>query len=58
VSVRWAGCETGMGDYKRVLIVIFTGKRPFGTSRYRWEDNIEIYLGDMEYIYIYIYIYI
>jgi hypothetical protein len=37
-----------------VSVVIFTGKRPFGTSRYRWEDNIEIYLGDMEYIYIYI----
>jgi hypothetical protein len=28
----------------RVLVRIYEGNRPFGRPRYRWEDDIKIYL--------------
>jgi hypothetical protein len=35
--------EERRGAY-RVLVGKHEGKRPFGTSRPKWEDNIKIYL--------------
>jgi hypothetical protein len=31
----------------RVLVVIPEGKRPFGRSRHRWEDNIKMGLDEV-----------
>jgi hypothetical protein len=39
---RWAGHVAIMGDKRgvyRVLVGKPEGKRPFGRSRYRWEDK-------------------
>jgi hypothetical protein len=42
--VRWAGHVARMGekrDIYRVLVGKPGGKRPLGTPRHRWEDNIK-----------------
>jgi len=52
--MRWAGHVGGGGVY-RVLVGKPEGKRPMGRPRRRWEDNIKMYLqevecGDMDWI--------
>jgi hypothetical protein len=48
--MRWAGhvarMREGRGVY-RVLVGRPEGKRPLGRPRYRWEDNIKLYLREM-----------
>jgi hypothetical protein len=48
--IRWAGYVARMGE-KRNAYRIFVGKperkSPLGRSRYRWEDNIKMDLGEM-----------
>jgi len=44
---RWAGHVTSMAERSgafRVLVGRPGGRRPLGSSRIRWEDNIKIYL--------------
>ena len=56
--MRWAGHVARMGDKRgvyRVLVGKPEGKRPFGRTRSRWEDNIkmdlqEIGCGGMDWI--------
>jgi hypothetical protein len=49
--MRWAGhvarIEEGKGVY-RVLVGRPEGKRPMGRPRRRWEDNIKMYLREIE----------
>jgi hypothetical protein len=48
--LRWAGrvARTGEGrGVYRVLVGRSEGKRPLGRPRYRWEDNIEMDLGEI-----------
>jgi len=44
----WAGYVAGMGKKKRyarrILAQRHEGKRLLGTPKYRWQDNIEMYL--------------
>jgi hypothetical protein len=43
--MRWAGHVTRMGDSRgvyRVMVRRPEGKRPLGTPRRRWEDNIKM----------------
>ena len=43
--IRWAGHVARMGEGRgvhRVLVGKPEGKRPFGRSRRRWEDNIKM----------------
>jgi hypothetical protein len=46
--MRWAGYVAGMGEKKRharrILAQKHEGKRPLGTPKYRWQDNIEMNL--------------
>jgi hypothetical protein len=47
---RWAGhvaCICEQRDVYRVLVGKPEGKRPFGRSRHRWEDNIKINLQEV-----------
>jgi len=39
-------CGEQRGAY-RILVQIPEGKRPFGRTRHRWEDNININLQEM-----------
>ena len=56
--MKWAGHVERMGEKRglyRVLVGNPEGKRPFGRSRRRWEDNIkmdlqEVGCGDMDWI--------
>ena len=43
-------CSTfgGEGRYIQVLVGKPEGKRPLGTSRHRWEDNIKLNLQEVE----------
>jgi len=48
--VRWAGHVARMGDKRgvyRVLVGKPEGKRPFGRTRSRWEDNIKMDLQEI-----------
>jgi hypothetical protein len=43
--MRWAGHVARMGEGRaayRILVWIPEGRRPFGRSRRRWEDNIKM----------------
>ena len=56
--MRWEGHVARMGERRgvyRVLVGKPEGKRPFGRSRCRWEDNIkmdiqEVGCGSMDWI--------
>ena len=44
---RWTGQEAHMGEGRgvyRILVGKPGGRRPLGRPRYRWEDNIKLYL--------------
>jgi hypothetical protein len=48
--MRWAGHVARMGERRgvyRVLVGKSEGKRPLGTPRGRWEDNIKIDLQEV-----------
>jgi hypothetical protein len=48
--MRWAGHVARMGEGRgayRILVGRPEGKRPPGTSRRRWEDNIKMDLGEI-----------
>jgi len=48
--IRWAGHVTRMGEGRgvhRVLVGKPEGKRPLGTPRHRWEDNIKMDLREV-----------
>ena len=48
--MRWAGHVARMGERRgvyRVLVGKPGGKRPFGRTRRRWEDNIKMDLQDV-----------
>jgi hypothetical protein len=47
---RWAGHVACMGEGRgvyRVLVGRPEGKRPLGSPRHRWEDNIKMDLGEI-----------
>ena len=49
--MRWAGHVARMGerrDLYRVLVSIPEGKRPLGSPRHRWKDNIKMDFQDVE----------
>jgi len=49
--MRWAGYVALMGESRgvcRFLVGKPEGKRPLGRPRLRWEDNIKMYLQDLE----------
>ena len=49
--MRWAGHVAHMGERRgiyRVLVGKREGKRPLGTPRHRWEDNIKMNLQEVE----------
>jgi hypothetical protein len=49
-KMRWVGHVARMGEkigVCRVLVGKPEGKRPFGRSRYRWEDNIKLDLQEV-----------
>jgi hypothetical protein len=48
--MRWLGHVVRMGerrDVYRLLVGKSEGKRPFGRSRHRWEDNIKMDLQEV-----------
>jgi len=48
--MRWAGHVAHMGGSRgiyRVLVQKPEGRRPLGRPRYRWEDNIKVYLQEV-----------
>ena len=48
--IRWAGHVARMGEGRgvhRVLVGKSEGKRPLGTPRCRWEDNIKMDLQEV-----------
>jgi len=48
--MRWAGNVARMGERKGVYRVLEEkpeGKRPFGRTRHRWEDNIKMELQEV-----------
>ena len=48
--LRWAGHVTGMKEGSsafKILTGIPTGKRPLGSPRLRWEDNIRMDLEEI-----------
>jgi len=48
--MRWMGYVARMGERRgvhRVLVRKPEGKRPLGTARRRWEDNIKMDLQEM-----------
>jgi len=50
--MRWAGnvaCMVERRGVYRVLVGKAEGKRPLGTSRRRWEDNIKVDLQEVGY---------
>jgi hypothetical protein len=50
MKMRWAGHVARMGEGRcayRVLVGRPEGKRPLGTPRRRWEDNIKMELSEI-----------
>jgi hypothetical protein len=48
--VRWAGHVARMGEMKyayRILVGKPEGKRPLGSPRHRWVDNVKIVVRDI-----------
>ena len=48
--MRWAGHVARMGENRgvhRVLVGKHEGKKPLGTPRCRWEDNIKMDLQEV-----------
>jgi len=50
MRMRWAGLVTRMGERCGAYRVFVgnEGKRPLGMSRLRFEDNIKMYLQEIE----------
>jgi hypothetical protein len=51
--MRWAGHVAHTGERRGVYSVLVgkpEGKRPLGTPRRRWEDNIKMDLQDVDWI--------
>jgi hypothetical protein len=51
MRMRWAGHEARMGTMRiiyKFLIVELEGNRLLGRSMRRWEENIRMYLRDIE----------
>jgi hypothetical protein len=49
--MRFAGHVARMGEGRgayRILVVRPEGRRPLGRPRHRWEDNIKMYLQEVE----------
>jgi hypothetical protein len=47
--MKWVGAHMReRGGAYRGLVGKPEGKRPFGRSRHRWEDNIKMYLQEVE----------
>ena len=49
-KMRWAGHVARMGERRgvyRVLVEKPEGKRPLGSPRRRWKDNIKMYLQEV-----------
>ena len=49
--IRWLGHVSGMGERRGAysgLVGKPEVKRPLGSHRHRWEDNIEVDLQEME----------
>jgi len=49
--MRWTGHVARMGERRgiyRVLVGKAEGKRPLGRHRGRWEDNIKMYLPEVD----------
>jgi hypothetical protein len=52
IRMRWTGHVARMGERRgvyRVLVGKPEGKRPLGTPRRRWEDNIKMDLQEVGY---------
>ena len=50
--MRWEGHVARMGERRgayKVLVGKPEGKRPLGRPRLRWDDNIKMYLQEVEY---------
>jgi hypothetical protein len=48
--IRWAGHVARMGEGRGVYRVVVgkpEGKRPLGSPRRRWEDNVRLYLQEV-----------
>jgi hypothetical protein len=48
--MRWAGHEACIGDRRgayRVSVGRPQGRRPLGTPRHRWEDNIKMHIQEV-----------
>jgi hypothetical protein len=53
--MRWAGHVTRMGVVRgtyNILVGRPEGRRPLGRPRRRWEDNIRMDLGDVDWIHL------
>jgi hypothetical protein len=51
--MRWAGHVARMGEVRgayNIMVLRPEGRRPLGTPRRRWEDNIKMDLGDVDWI--------
>ena len=49
--LRWAGHVARMEEGRSVFKILTgkpTGKRPLGRPRYRWENNIRMYLEEIK----------
>jgi len=49
--MRWVGHAAHMGEWRgvyRILVGESEGKRPLGRPRRSWEDNIRLYLREVE----------
>jgi len=49
--MRGAGHITRMGERRsayRIFVGEYEGKRPLGRPRRRWEDNIKLYVQELE----------
>jgi hypothetical protein len=47
---RACGTHGRIGNAYKILIGKPKGKRPFGRPRFRWEDNIKIYLREVGFV--------
>jgi hypothetical protein len=49
-KMRWVGHEACMGEIRhayKILVRKPEGKRPFEKSRHRWDDTVEMELGEV-----------